>query len=800
MNVLVKAVCLLLIVFLIRVTAQFSRDRDAFDDIRDKYYRVSQQNCKIQDINELFLPNDTVTHVPNIKRLNIDPVFPNRTNLLHIHNMAISKAFFLSFILQRAKDNDEPGFMYYFMSVISDVAANRFINASAIYYAPNMSFTPSYKGFFNKTMPLFAPRAFRSDDFNDPYHLEGTSTLNTIEATDLGAIPPDSPSLNYSSDQYRINEWYSSWLPDLTKRQDSKTTYTVQITDFFGNNDTFVWHGPPAANDNPGPVKWVRPYFDCGRSDKWVYGATSPIPDIYPRHTQWRHIEIPRYVAVSVMELDFERIDINQCPFGPGNPRPNYFAGTSRCKNETTDCEPVHGYGFRRGGYQCRCKPGYRRPKIVRNPYHGELIEKASEYEYEHGYSCDKIGYIGVLTQNVNKVPEHKRWELIGRFANYMAIDGISNGTRIDPLSMLKRMKSVRAQNCAQIRAAHPDALRMGGDVVYGKEVQLENEARMAVRLANFISGFMQIVDPKDLFAEFRVPDKPLTADQMIGEVMSIVIGDQKVVGAGVYFDYKAFTDRNYFGPYAWRLGRNERKYFVDDTGRFANSNGDRDYLNKEWFQLLRTKWSANLDDLTTYTTKIQIRYNSSGHSAIKYDHYPLQYKAADVKDGYWTSPYFDCGGYHNSWIVTYAVPFFGWDSLRARLQFKGVVAVNIELDQLEINQCPDYSKFPENNAFENTHKCERKSSRCVPILGRGFDQGGYKCECLQGYEYPYNDPITYFDGQIVEAEFEKLVEDRPSRFERMKCRLAGASVDTASIVVTIIGIVISTLTIIRAR
>lgn len=118
----------------------------------------------------------------------------------------------------------------------------------------------------------------RSDDFNDPYHLEGTSTLNTIEAVDLGAIPPDSPSQNYSSDQYRINEWYSSWLPDLTKRQDSKTTYTVQITDFFGNNDTFVWHGPPAANDNPGPVKWVRPYFDCGRSDKWVYGASCEYP------------------------------------------------------------------------------------------------------------------------------------------------------------------------------------------------------------------------------------------------------------------------------------------------------------------------------------------------------------------------------------------------------------------------------------------------------------------------------------------------------------------------------------------
>lgn len=277
------------------VLAQFNwHVRDNFDDIRTRIDKVRGDNCRVVDVNELFLPNETVTHVPNIQRLNIDPVFPNRTNLLHIHNMAISRAFFFSFILQKAADNDEPGFMYYFMSVISDVAANRFINSSAIYYAPNMSFTPSYKGFFNKTMPLFAPRAYRADDFNDPYHLEGTSTLNTIDAVDLGAIPADTPSRNYSSDQYRINEWYHHWLPDPTKRQDSKTTYTIQITHFNGTNETFVWHGPPDPSDNPGPVKWSRPYFDCERSNKWVYGATSPIPDIFPRHTQWRHIEIPK--------------------------------------------------------------------------------------------------------------------------------------------------------------------------------------------------------------------------------------------------------------------------------------------------------------------------------------------------------------------------------------------------------------------------------------------------------------------------------------------------------------------------
>ena len=27
---------------------------------------------------------------------------------------------------------------------------------------------------------------------------------------------------------------------------------------------------------------------------------------------------------------------------------------------------------------------------------------------------------------------------------------------------------------------------------------------------------------------------------------------------------------------------------------------------------------------------------------------------------------------------------------------------------------------------------------QCVPILGRGFETGGYKCECRQGYEYPF--------------------------------------------------------------
>ncbi|CAN7982859.1 unnamed protein product [Ixodes pacificus] len=762
----------------VSVLAQFHwHVRDSFDEIRTRLDRVTAANCKLVDVNQLFLPNDTVTHVPNIKRLNIDPVFPNRTNLLHLHNMAISRAFFFSYILQKAADNDEPGFMYYFMSVIADVAANRFLNSSAIYYAPNMSFTPSYKSFFNKTMPLFAPRAYRADDFNDPYHLEGTSTLNTIEAIDLGAIPLDTPSRNYSSDQYRINEWYHHWLPDLTKRQDSKTTYTVQITHYNGTNETFTWHGPPAASDNPGPVKWTRPYFDCDRSNKWTYGATVPIPDIYPRHTQWRHIEIPKYVAVAVMEMDFERLDINQCPIGSGNPRPNYFAGTSRCKNDTTECEPVNGYGFRRGGYQCRCRPGWRRPRIVRNPFHGELIERATDQEYKKGYNCEKIGYMMVQTQNLLPLSQEDRRLYIGKQANHMAILNISKGAHFDPHTIFAHMKSVTPSNCWEVGRNHPERLVLSGDVAYGRDQKLENEARSAVRLANFLSGFIQTVDPKELFAEFRVPDRSLTPDQVIAEALSLVIGNEKIQGVGVYFDHKQFPNRTLFAPYAYRKTRNALRFFVDDVARMRQG----DYIHQDFFAKLKTRWAANMDELVTYTTKIQIRYNSSGHSPIHYDHFPLQYKAAEVEHGYWTSPYFDCRGFHKNWIITYASPFFGWDSLHNRLEFKGVVSVSMLINELDINQCPDYEAYSEFNAFQDTHKCDRRSSRCVPILGRGFDSGGYKCECLQGYEYPYNDPITYFDGQIVEAEFEKVIEDNPSKYDTLKCRIAAASSVAAS-------------------
>lgn len=187
--------------------------RDSFDEIRRRMDQVTADNCPIQHLEDLYLPEDTVSHLPDIKEVNINPTFPNRTALLHLHNMAMSRSFYWSYILQsrfiRPAINDtyDPGMMYYFLSTLADVSANPYINASAIYFAPNASYSPSYRGFFNKTMPRFAPRTYRADDFNYPIHLERISTRNTFTVQDLGAFPAESLSYDYTTEYYRINEW-----------------------------------------------------------------------------------------------------------------------------------------------------------------------------------------------------------------------------------------------------------------------------------------------------------------------------------------------------------------------------------------------------------------------------------------------------------------------------------------------------------------------------------------------------------------------------------------------------------------
>jgi hypothetical protein len=41
------------------------------------------------------------------------------------------------------------------------------------------------------------------------------------------------------------------------------------------------------------------------------------------------------------------------------------------------------------------------------------------------------------------------------------------------------------------------------------------------------------------------------------------------------------------------------------------------------------------------------------------------------MKQGIWTAPYYDCNGLVKKWKITYASPFFGWNSLRNKIEFQ---------------------------------------------------------------------------------------------------------------------------------
>jgi hypothetical protein len=113
---------------------------------------------------------------------------------------------------------------------------------------------------------------------------------------------------------------------------------------FEENARPMQFYGPYGAEDNPGPTKWTAPYFDCGRSNKWIISSVSPIVDVYPRHTEYRNVQSYRFLGVSVASIDFIIQDINQCDdFNVGQDMNEktrkYFSGTHKCK-PTTRCEP----------------------------------------------------------------------------------------------------------------------------------------------------------------------------------------------------------------------------------------------------------------------------------------------------------------------------------------------------------------------------------------------------------------------------------------------------------------------------
>ena len=121
----------------------------------------------------------------------------------------------------------------------------------------------------------------------------------------------------------------------------------------------------------------------------------------------------------------------------------------------------------------------------------------------------------------------------------------------------LQRKSDMIDEDCTVLSK---DQLLLPGELAYTVDEQFMTQARMATRLAHFLSGYLQNVSPEDSLSDDPgfAPDRLFHVDQLYGEVLSMVMSDVYIRSSGIYFDEGTFkasdgVDRSYFAPFAFK-------------------------------------------------------------------------------------------------------------------------------------------------------------------------------------------------------------------------------------------------------
>ncbi|KAH8873154.1 fras1 related extracellular matrix protein [Schistosoma japonicum] len=372
---------------------------DNFDIISRKMDQANPENCETMSEADLRLPPTSLSQLPQYNEIPLRQWFTNRSKLLHLHNLALNRAFFYSYILQRLDHPTRdpqylPSLMYYYLSSSADISSGpNVINISGVFMDTNTTYANWYElKDINKTLPLFAPLARRLDNWNDEMNFLRIPTNNTIEITDLGA----GPNNNYTASWYKNNPYIRDremgidFIPDRRGTAPSKNQYTTKIQLATINGDPIEelentkFYGPnaPGVKETFLPVRFTRPYYDCGGTNRWIVSSVAALTDFMPRYSNITRLRGPRMIGVVVQSMDFYRIDFNPCPPGLGNPN-HYLAGIARCKPTTL----------------CVCQPGHRLPYEQNGPFRGVDIEAATEEEYRNNFDCIPVGWREVIPE-----------------------------------------------------------------------------------------------------------------------------------------------------------------------------------------------------------------------------------------------------------------------------------------------------------------------------------------------------------------------------------------------------------------
>ncbi|XP_017261796.1 probable G-protein coupled receptor 158 isoform X2 [Kryptolebias marmoratus] len=109
-----------------------------------------------------------------------------------------------------------------------------------------------------------------------------------------------------------------------------------------------------------------------------------------------------------------------------------------------------------------------------------------------------------------------------------------------------------------------------------------------------------------------------------------------------------------------------------------------------------------------------------------------------------WSAPYLECenGNFVPRWLLTLSAAFYGLKSNLAP-EFRGVVRVDVNLQDVDIDQCSS------DGWFAGTHRCNLTTMECLPLRGHGFVLGKYQCSCKKGFYHPSRVAVNGFTQTV---------------------------------------------------
>uniref|UniRef100_UPI003AAA44EA metabotropic glycine receptor n=1 Tax=Centroberyx gerrardi TaxID=166262 RepID=UPI003AAA44EA len=220
--------------------------------------------------------------------------------------------------------------------------------------------------------------------------------------------------------------------------------------------------------------------------------------------------------------------------------------------------------------------------------------------------------------------------------------------------------------------------------------------------------------------------------------VRSILEGDPKIHRAVVTFHTDAPTP----GPHVFlQATRTEKEVVLQDLSSSAHHHLKSRSSESEWFNEFRDRKRPHLQ------RRAPPGPDAAGTESGGY--------LLDKKQIKWSAPYLECehGTFVPYWLLTLSAGFYGLRTNSAP-EFRGVVRVDVNLQDVDIDQCSN------SGWFAGTHRCNLTSMECTPILGHGFVLDKYKCQCRRGFYHPSRVALNGFTSKEAGSHRE---EDRGS-------------------------------------